>query len=341
MLEKFEFGGFKKFHEYSLDNLKDINFIVGDHNSGKTTILEAIYSWCCATNIEQLFEVAGRIHSKDPYAMEDALISMKHFNDDYSDSNDRSFKMWFKGYYSSKEEGDTYYHDIIPSELLYKPVNVYDPVANNNFIVNNESMPPYTIAKWSVRHNNDKVVSTFLTPNSTSTIPPINNIYLNLHSEINMNVISRMYAALKRRNKLRTVIKYFYYIYPNIVDFDMIPYQNGAVSPVCVKEEKFIAPIYTYGEDVTKWFLIFTANLLNFNSFLCFDNFDLEDSFYKNTTDVFRIHLIYEISSNKNQLFISTNENVADKIKSRISTYKSDPDFYKWLNSKINFIMLN
>lgn len=34
MLEKFEFGGFKKFHEYSLDNLKDINFIVGDHNSG-------------------------------------------------------------------------------------------------------------------------------------------------------------------------------------------------------------------------------------------------------------------------------------------------------------------
>lgn len=51
ILQSIRIKGFRKYEDFELDGFNSINFILGDNNIGKTSILEAIFTWACGQNI--------------------------------------------------------------------------------------------------------------------------------------------------------------------------------------------------------------------------------------------------------------------------------------------------
>ena len=57
MLTSFKISGFRRYANFYLQDLSRINFILGENNIGKTSILEAIFSWSCGQNISPMFNI--------------------------------------------------------------------------------------------------------------------------------------------------------------------------------------------------------------------------------------------------------------------------------------------
>ena len=51
MLQSLNIVGFRKYRNFTIDGFGNVNFILGDNNIGKTSILEAIYAWACGQNV--------------------------------------------------------------------------------------------------------------------------------------------------------------------------------------------------------------------------------------------------------------------------------------------------
>ena len=50
MLEELNVKGFRKYRDFSVFDLANVNIVLGDNNVGKTSFLEAVYVWCCGCN---------------------------------------------------------------------------------------------------------------------------------------------------------------------------------------------------------------------------------------------------------------------------------------------------
>ncbi|MFM6100144.1 MAG: AAA family ATPase, partial [Dolichospermum sp.] len=57
MLKSIKIENFRCFKSFELQQLGRINLLVGENNSGKTSILEAIQLLCSRTNLEPLGEI--------------------------------------------------------------------------------------------------------------------------------------------------------------------------------------------------------------------------------------------------------------------------------------------
>ena len=55
MIKRFKINGYRKFDELELNNLGRVNFILGDNNIGKTTILESIFNFCNGKYMPNIF----------------------------------------------------------------------------------------------------------------------------------------------------------------------------------------------------------------------------------------------------------------------------------------------
>lgn len=57
MLTSLKIKGFRKYKNLELENFSRINFILGKNNVGKTSVLEAIFTWSCGQNIVPLINI--------------------------------------------------------------------------------------------------------------------------------------------------------------------------------------------------------------------------------------------------------------------------------------------
>ena len=57
MLEKLNIQGFRKYKDFTVKDFGQINFILGNNNIGKTSILESIYAWACGQNAVPFFNI--------------------------------------------------------------------------------------------------------------------------------------------------------------------------------------------------------------------------------------------------------------------------------------------
>ena len=64
-LEKIELTNFRNYDKYKIDNLKDVNIIIGDNGIGKTTILESIYVCSLARSFKNNDESVMLKNDKD------------------------------------------------------------------------------------------------------------------------------------------------------------------------------------------------------------------------------------------------------------------------------------
>lgn len=87
MLKKLKINGFRKFEDITLDDFKQVNLIAGSNNSGKTTILEGIFSWACGLNIYPIVTVISSRERysfmvQSPYWLSEEILTLANNKDE-------------------------------------------------------------------------------------------------------------------------------------------------------------------------------------------------------------------------------------------------------------------
>lgn len=320
MLESISFKGFRKYKDFSLDGFSRVNFILGENNVGKTTILEGIYAWACGQNIVPFMSIPlarGRYSTnQQPYWIMEEILTIA--NNRY----ELPMHMEFSGKVDNEEI--TFEHNIYPSDLLAEYDSTYKKFSENSMPSSNgilakeqqivtglpgiiQTYQPTLVAKWEIKHKEDIVQTDIMAPLAmTSTRKPYKLAkYIDLltHTATVENV--QMYGTLKREALLEEVTEKIQEIYPEIAGFDMIPYPDGSQAPVSVlKKDGTILPMYAFGDGVQRWFYIIGALTLHKGSIICID--EIDTGFHPKAQGEFCKNLTKYAKDNNVQLFIST-----------------------------------
>lgn len=317
MLESLRIQGFRKYSDFELKGFNKINFFLGDNNIGKTSILEAIFTWACGQNIGPMMNIPlsrGRYSAfQTKYWIMEELLSMFH------EKHNLPLTMSFEGVLDGKVE--RFNHTVYPSDLLTD----YDPsyknsldkiISRTNEVVSAEQQNMFNlqmfsttvVGQWEVKHVGKKTEKINITsPISaiTNIKPIINAKYVDILSHTAIAEGSQIYGSLKREGLMDEVVKKINKIFPEIEGFDLLPYPDGSQPPVSViRKDGSIIPMYSCGDGVQRWFYIIGALTIYKNAILCIDEIDLglhpsaQVEFCRNVSE-------YAIRNNV-QLFITT-----------------------------------
>lgn len=318
MIETLRICGYRRYDELNVQSIGKINVILGNNNVGKTSILEAVFTWACGQSIVPIVRVpltrCRYFFYQSPYIMMEELLSAIH------DRGSFPFHMSFSGTIDGKIE--SFEHTIYPSMLLneydssYKngkehfDLNIHDSgmssVPQENMQWGAISQVP--IAKWTVTHNKEDAVDANLSVpfQNIVTVKPFRNArFIDLLSFTSMGEIVQIYASLKRQHLLDSVVEQMNSVFPDIAGFDMIPYPDGSQAPVTVvKTDGTMLPIFAYGDGVQKWFYLIGTFSLNRHSIICVDEIDV--GFHPTAQKSFCSHVIRAAIQNQVQLFLTT-----------------------------------
>ena len=317
MLESLRIKGFRRYSDFKLEKFNNINFILGDNNIGKTTVLESIFTWASGQNVGPMMNIPlsrARYSSlQSRYWIMEELLSM--FNDKHS----LPLSMSFEGTYNG--EDIKFDHTVYPSDLLTD----YDPSYKNSLdkiisrtnevvsseqpsVINLQMYNPISVGQWEVACEGKETIRV----NITSPLSTISNVkpkvvakYIDILSHVAVAENAQIYGALKREGLMEEVVSQINHIFPEIVGFDLLPYPDGSQQPISVvKKDGSLIPMYSCGDGVQRWFYIIGALTIYKNAILCIDEIDLglhpnaQVDFCKNISD-------YAIKNNV-QLFITT-----------------------------------
>ena len=319
MLESLRIEGFRKYKDFSLGGFNKINFILGDNNIGKTSILEAIFAWACGQNVTPFIHIPlarGRYTNiQNPYwVMEELLATV-------NERHTLPLKMAFEGVYCGKAE--RFEHVIYPSDLLTDYDSSYknelvkfvprtnealqDQAAASAGFSGIASFSPVVVANWEILHNKKKTKSVFTAPytSARNTKPFQSAKFIDLLSFAAVNENVQMYASLKRERLLEEVADEMRRIFPQIKGFDMIPYPDGSQSPVSIEnQDGSFLPMYAYGDGVQKWFYVLGSLALYKRYIVCIDEVDA--GFHPAAQISFCTSMIQTANKNGVQLFLTT-----------------------------------
>lgn len=320
MLTSLKISGFRRYENLHLADLSRINFILGENNIGKTSVLEGVFTWACGQNIGPLLNIPVSrcrfLNYQNRYWMMEELLAVFH------NKKTLPFNMSFSGIYDGKEE--TFVHSVYPSDVLtdydssYKnsPDNVVSSFSNsaikdqNSLAINQfgaiQLAPKFTIAEWKVKHKNNVISEIITSPiNNIAKVPPfIFSKYIDILAHISVNEVNQIYSNLKRNNLISDVVTELNKVFPEIKSIDMIPYPDGSISPISIIKDNTTLPLYAYGDGVQRWFYILGAIALYKNSIICIDEIDC--GFHPKAQSEFSKHLVQYSKSNNVQLFLTT-----------------------------------
>lgn len=344
MLKSLVIKGLRKYNNLRLDKLKNINFILGNNNIGKTTILEAIFTWACGRNFLPIFNVPlprnRYVGIQEPYWIMDEILSF------FNNKKELPLSLTLSG----EDEGGlfTFLHEVSPSDLLseydstYK--KYYDKMISSSMQTavakGNENqkvlpgfvqIPTVNLAQWKITEinatNSYNEVSNYNVTYpyvGTSIKPHCLAKFIDLLSQVSIQENINIYSCLKRRNLLDKVTEEISKIFPTIKGFDILPYPNGAPSPISVVDIKGeTLPIYAYGDGVQKWFYILGSIILNSDSIICID--EIDTGLHAFAQMEFCKHLVEYSSKYNTQLFVTThNIEFVDKFLASVQETNSD-----------------
>lgn len=268
MLSKLEIYGFRKFKHIEIDNLKRINLILGSNNSGKTSILEAIFAYCCGLNIEPIISTIAIRGEKDIYGNYDFLEKVISL---FNDKSNLEFKIKGKDSYGNV---NAFTNSIIPGSMYQSMVsNKYNNVSINNM---------NRVLEWNIRdmHNNEikKVIEHNIIESLNNQVLIQPNMIANFNdilSHRNQKENTSIYATLKRSSLFNEFKENMKEVFGEIEDIDSIPYPDGSSAPVSIKyKDKSLLPLYNFGDGHQRWFYILGNMMIKPNSIFCIEEID-------------------------------------------------------------------
>lgn len=269
MLNKIEINRFRKFNYLEINDLKRVNLILGSNNSGKTSILESIFTYCCGLNIDSIISNVTIRGDKQIYGNYDFLekvISM------FNDKDNLEFKI--KGEdingnineFTNKIELGSMYQSMLLNKYSNTSIN-----SNMNRVLNWKVESIYGDKIERIIENN--IVDSL--NNQMLILPNLNANFNDILSHRNQKENTSIYANIKRSNLFNEFKENMKEVFGDIEDIDSIPYPDGTSAPVSIKyKDKELLPLYNFGDGHQRWFYILGNMMIKPNSIFCIEEID-------------------------------------------------------------------
>lgn len=322
MITRFKIKNFKCFNEFEIDNLSQINILLGESSVGKSTLLEAIFGYACGKNdsvsIEHILFRQNRDSNQNLYSLVEKVLNSFYSIED--------LEFTFEADIVKENENITkkYTYKINPGSIFVE----VEPKMNKNIIFNNEEIgapivvqdinnirqqiPQKFLFQLDLEENNQnikskKVFYPLFTMEPSNEEPFLMANILNSLNFKSLAHLNRIYSVLKRKpEEFRYFLAELNKAFKNeIKDIDMFPYPDGTLAPISIKNstEKFI-PIYEYGEGLQKGFCMLGNQFVFQNSIHCIE--EIGDMLHPSAQGVLGVNLSKLAEKNNNQIFATT-----------------------------------
>ena len=340
LIDKLRIRNFKKFDTLALENLSRVNLFVGDNNVGKTSALEAIFSFSCGVNFSPLLSVPffQRLQGSmlpnpmilNPYRMAEYILYTFHWEDLVpSDTYNFEFQGGIK-----KNDGDkvtyedvTVKHEFVPSRIFsefipQKNETWYDaPTLFNKFDMQDASgntvqlsLPNQYLGNWHISTNYNKNQTetfsvTYPNPslNNKMQQPLISAKFNNELSHRDESESRRIFAALTRTGIMGDFIKEINESFDIKVDaIENIPYPDGSEATITFRlnDKKAHIPLYAFGDGLRRWYYLLGGMLIFQNAVHCIDEVDA--GFHSKAQGSLSKQILNYAQKYHNQLFMTT-----------------------------------
>lgn len=345
MYESIEFKNFKRFENLKLEDLSNINIILGKNNIGKTTVLEGIFSLSTGLNLSPLFgnlfarRTNGEITGK--YDFMEKLQSILQ-----SSKDDNSPVISFELTGALKDKNKYSFKHTIKKTNLFGDFN-NSIMGGNNIEINNPNFVPVEkVGDWNIDmlKNNKKTQSksfslNFPPNNLNEIIKPFQFCrFVDILTHRNQIENTSLYSLIKRNKLMDEFISEMKSAFPEIVDIDNIPYPDASHAPVSFEHiNGGILPMYNFGDGVQRWFNILGGLVVYQNSIHCIE--EIDSTFHFSAQQKLAQNLVKYSTKYNNQIFLTTHSNeFLDTFLSTLygdeSNIKMDPDFVKVISLK-------
>lgn len=318
MLTEFKVKNFKCFKEFEIKNLGRVNIFLGKNNVGKTSLLEAIYTYACGTSVFPILEKTFFRINRDIDIGRYALIE-KVLNT-FNSKENLIFDL--EGILDSKNKKYTY--EVIPSSF-FKEINS-ELEATSSFIDKNFQNLDLENAflDWKntknisflfnlkiLEDNNlikeEDILYPFLINGLKTEIPYKVAQFMDNVNFKNKKNLYKIYSLLKRDDtKYKNFIKNLNDAFKeDIKDIEVLPYPDGTAAPISIrKEKKEFIPLFEYGEGLQKYFSLLGSQFIYKNSFHCID--EMGDGLHPEAQGRLGLSLSQISKKNNNQIFSTT-----------------------------------
>jgi AAA15 family ATPase/GTPase len=316
--------GFRLFEHLDLNDLGRVNLFFGPNNSGKTSILEAIYTHACGLNFRpfQGQVVLKRNDSKIGGYLDfgDELISLFH-----KPSNlPYSFKIIAKLVTNSKKyvlktnfSPSAELSDLDPRSLgqytgSFPSHHPTDSESQLQLLAKSIGLPAGRInsiyvGNWKIDLNGaQQDYDLYFPPSNIRTNPPFK--LANMHDILahrSPESDLRVFSYLKRYGILQEFTKEMQRVFSEVSEIDMIPYPDGEQGSVYIKidNDKRI-PLYNFGDGMRRWFYLLGHMLVNKNAAHCIE--EIDSTFHPKAQQDLSKLLVQYAERYNNQLFLTS-----------------------------------
>lgn len=322
MLTEFEMSGYRKFDNLLLKNLKRINIFLGDNNTGKTSVLEAIYMWCNGKSLYPTLQygVNRRFlrNPTNPYEIVEAILAI--VNENYAKKSEYPINL--KAQYNGKTV--EFLHKIVPGPLFFDmnesmhDVYGYQNV-NNDMIYKMDKMPYQIntaigntqnsyIAKWDIETNiTEKIEYDLVFPYQYNSNIPAYALakFVDMFDYKNTSELARILTVLKRTNKIESFINDINKMYGDIAGFDLLRLHSYGTDTVFVKNSSNeYLPINSYGDGLQRSYSILGNFVLYPKAIICID--EIDTTLHYTTLNLFNNLILKYSKKYNNQLFLTS-----------------------------------
>lgn len=320
MIKRFKINGYRKFDELELNNLGRVNFILGDNNIGKTTILESIFNFCTGKYMPNIFynsiirgneELLSKV-----YGVAEACLSAVNkkncfplkfsYEADVDDNRKKFTHIFSPGPIMADLNAELGQEIKKNRSYQYIP---YNSPTGNSILKGLEKF----ILDWRIEESEDDVVATrlavangFFQSGYLINGPVYADCgFYDITAQRKLKENIRIYSKLKQTNMLDDFVNRMSTVYDNIFSIEYIPYLDGMESCVSIKNKNNeYLPLYTFGDGIQRWYTILGSMLLYQDAYICID--EIDTAFDYKVNEVFSKTLLEYAERYNVQLFITT-----------------------------------
>lgn len=281
MITEFNVKGFKKFDDFSLKNLGQINIILGKNNAGKTSLLEAIFTLACGMNFDPFFNVVvlkNRFNNDEPLNVYD-----------FGERIHSTFKLNnlnYKANFSCVDNGEEFEfeHEVMPSKAM-SFINTNIGISDGKLeqvisLADGQILRSTNVANWKITNKKTgELIENQIALPMFNQFTPQSHLYdanfLDVLAHRSKLTQMEIYSILKRNPiLLNEFVSEMEKIFPEIKGLDVIPYPQGTSPVSIVKHNGDILPIYQFGDGMQRWFNVIGHLIIKKKSIKLFEELD-------------------------------------------------------------------
>ncbi|HAO21901.1 MAG TPA: hypothetical protein DCQ37_16400 [Desulfobacteraceae bacterium] len=314
-------NNFRIFDELELHDLGKINLFFGPNNSGKTSILEAIFTHACGLNIipalrhTTLTRQDGQISGHFDFG--EKILNLFKNKDRLPLEFSVSAKVGsnIKDYILKTAFWPSYELANLDPLLIGQPSmnyaehkyddNTINQIAKNEYSL--QAVKTLHIGEWNAEFGgkSHKFVITFPLIREISLQPFKLGVMSDILSHRQIGADLRIFSYLKRYGKIAEFTAEMQQAFKEIHEIDMIPYPDGQNGMIYIEiSDNQRIPLHVFGDGMRRWFFLLGQMIVYQNAVHCIE--EIDSTFHPGAHALLSKLLVNYAEKFENQLFLTS-----------------------------------